>query len=272
MQGQTKRALIVVRTYPTPARKGVEVSCTAAITDAGEWLRLFPVPWRLLPEDQRFRRYQWIEVGVAKSKDHRPESHKLIVDSIKILQEPLPTDNEWRKRKDVIYPLRSQSLCCLKKQLEEHRRPTLGIFRPKKIERLKITPIDPNWTAAQLAALRQGHLFEGKPRVELEKIPYDFQYQFFCDDACCSNGHLMLCTDWEMGEAWRKWRSDYGDSWEAAFRRRFEEEMINKNDTHFFVGTMHQHPDVWIIVGLFYPPKGTESLFDQISPASQLSG
>ncbi len=30
--------------------------------------------------------------------------------------------------------------------------------------------------------------------------------------------------------------------------------MIEKKDTHFFMGTMHGHPGVWIIVGLFYPP------------------
>jgi len=34
--------------------------------------------------------------------------------------------------------------------------------------------------------------------------------------------------------------------------------MINKYDTHFYVGTVHQHPDSWIIVGLFYPPKDSQ--------------
>jgi hypothetical protein len=31
--------------------------------------------------------------------------------------------------------------------------------------------------------------------------------------------------------------------------------MIEKYDTHFFVGTVHQHPKNWIIVGLFYRPR-----------------
>ncbi len=31
--------------------------------------------------------------------------------------------------------------------------------------------------------------------------------------------------------------------------------MIEKNDTHFYVGTLHHHPNIWIIVGLFYPRK-----------------
>ena len=74
---ETKTALIVVRTYPTPATKGVEVSCTAAITDQGEWLRLFPVPYRRLKPVQRFHKYQWIDVEVEKSSDARPESFRI---------------------------------------------------------------------------------------------------------------------------------------------------------------------------------------------------
>ena len=41
MATEKKKALIVVRTYPTPAKKHIEVSCTAAIADQNEWLRLF---------------------------------------------------------------------------------------------------------------------------------------------------------------------------------------------------------------------------------------
>lgn len=29
--------------------------------------------------------------------------------------------------------------------------------------------------------------------------------------------------------------------------------MIRKNDTHFYVGTVHRFPSQWLIVGLFYP-------------------
>jgi hypothetical protein len=30
------------------------------------------------------------------------------------------------------------------------------------------------------------------------------------------HGHAMICTDWEMGQAYRSWRRDYGDQWEEA--------------------------------------------------------
>ena len=60
----TKEALVIVRTYPIPSIAGPEVSCTAAIARDGELLRLHPVPYRLLDEEQQFRKYQWIEVRV----------------------------------------------------------------------------------------------------------------------------------------------------------------------------------------------------------------
>src|SRR5580658_8518509 len=115
MPGPTekKTALIVVRTYPTPAKQGAEVSCTAAITDKGEWLRLFPVPWRYLPDDQRFRKYEWVDLTVERaSSDSRPESYRLKQDGIKIVSF-LEPGAEWFARKEIIIPLRSHCLCCL---------------------------------------------------------------------------------------------------------------------------------------------------------------
>lgn len=251
---ETKRALIVVRTYPTPAKHGVEVSCTAAITDDGQWLRLFPVPYRFLDQDKRFRKYQWIEVEVEKAKDARPESYKLNANSIRILGEPLPTKNCWEARKQIIFPLKSDSLCAIQRERDQHGHPTLGIFKPKKINRLIITPDTPTWSDAQQVILKQGHLFQAPPKHELEKVPFKFQYEFVCDDESCS-GHTMICTDWEMGESWRRWSKDYGKDWEEKFRQRYELEMIERYDTHFYVGTVHRYPSTWIIVGLFYPLK-----------------
>jgi hypothetical protein len=75
-----------------------------------------------------------------------------------------------------------------------------------------------------------------------------------CDESTCT-GHTMMCTDWEMGESWRRWSKEYGAGWEAKFRQKYETEMIERFDTHFYVGTIHRHPSAWIIVGLFYPLK-----------------
>lgn len=251
---ETIRVLITCRTYPTPARKGVEVSCTGGITGDGQWIRLFPIPYRFLSFDKRFRKYQWIEVRAKRSSDPRPESYEVDIDSIKIDGEPVPTDKKWLARKQIILPHESPSLCCL----QRHRQTTgqtLGIFKPREIEKLIIRKSAPDWTPEEKAKLLQHTLFQHSAKFEpLEKIPYKFIYRFRCEDSSC-NGHQLSCVDWELGQAYRSWRDKYEKGWEAKLRNRFEYEMIHKFDTHFYVGTVRIHPDSWIIVGLFYPPR-----------------
>jgi hypothetical protein len=250
-----RRILIVARTYPVPARKSIEVSCTAGITEDGKLVRLFPIPYRFLDEDKRFRKYQYIEAKIAKSEsDTRPESYHIDTDSIKIVSEPLPTANNWEARKAEVMPLKTHSLCRLQAERDLNKEPTLGFFKPKRITALKIDPTSSAWTPAELGRLRQYSLFGNAPKTELEKLPVIFSYEFQCGEVEC-NVHTLSCTDWEVGAAYRGWRNKYGVNWEEKFRNRFEREMILKNDTHFFVGTLRNHPDAWIIISLFYPPK-----------------
>jgi len=255
-----KRILILVRTYPAPAQKGIEVSCTAAVTQDGKWIRLFPVPYRFLPMSRRFQKYQWIEAALKRAtKDQRPESYNLNIETIKLC-ELVPASRNWAARKAILKPLLRPSLCAIKRELEVQTHPTLGLFKPACIKRLVIEQCAVEWTPEQKAILGQEHLgFEKAPKEELEKIPFDFSYEFQCTDAEC-RGHKLICTDWEMAESYRKWRRRYGDQWEQAFRGKYERDMIDKLDTHFFVGTLHQHPKNWIIVGLFYPPKDPQGV------------
>ena len=256
----TKKVLIVVRTYPTPATRGVEVSCTAGITEEGEWIRLFPIPYRFLDPDKRFRKYQLIEVSVKRSSDPRPESYEIDSDSIEILDEPLTTSNYWQARKERVLPLQATSLCDLQRQRRENGYPTLGFFKPTDVTFRIESEENQKWTQEELERLSQYSLFQNAPSHTLEKIPYKFRYEFQCNSATC-NGHSMICTDWELGESYRRWRNEYGISrWTAAFRKKYQYEMTEMNDLHFFVGTVRQYPDSWIIVGLFYPRKAPDML------------
>lgn len=250
-----KKVLITVRTYPVPSRKSIEVSCTAGITKEGEWIRLFPVPYRFLTQDKRFAKYQYIEAEVTKSRsDFRRESYKLNVDSVKILGQKLSTENKWSKRKDIIFPLMSDSLYSLKDERDINKYPTLGFFKPRVITGLKIESTRNLWNDSELTSLRQFPMFNNVPRHQLEKLPYKFSYQFKCNNKYCT-GHEIECTDWEIGVSFLSWRIKYGREWEQKFRDKYETEMALGKDTYFFVGTINNHPGEWLIVGLFYPPK-----------------
>jgi len=130
---------------------------------------------------------------------------------------------------------------------------SLGCVRPKQIRNLLIEPISPDWTLLQKAKLAQLSLLDKAPYRILEKIPFKFKYIFTCDDARC-NGHRMMVLDWEMAESYRSWRKKYGKEWEGKFREKYEMWMIEKRDTHFFVGTHSRWRNRWMIIGLFYPP------------------
>jgi hypothetical protein len=56
-----------------------------------------------------------------------------------------------------------------------------------------------------------------------------------------------------MGAAYLSWREKYGSDWESKFRETFETAMIERYDTHFYVGTIADHPENWLVSGLYYP-------------------
>ena len=154
-----KRVLITVRTYPVPAQKNIEVSCTAGVTQEGQWIRLFPVPYRFMEYDKRFVKYQWIDVDVIKAtQDPRLESYKLNVDSIQT-GEQLSTVNSWRARKGIVGPLIKQSMCQIRRERDAAGSPTLGLFKPREIKELIIETDTADWTQQQLTNLDQTMLF-----------------------------------------------------------------------------------------------------------------
>ena len=81
-----RRVCILVKAYPQPSQKYEETVCVAAVTEAHELVRLYPIRFRHLPEDKRFNRFDWIEVDMTRALDDpRPESFKVKEDSIRIV-------------------------------------------------------------------------------------------------------------------------------------------------------------------------------------------
>ena len=71
------KVYITVKTYPTISKKYAELVCTAGLLEDGSWIRLYPTPFRLLKDEQKFPKYSWIEVDVEKNNsDYRKESYR----------------------------------------------------------------------------------------------------------------------------------------------------------------------------------------------------
>lgn len=91
-----ERLLILTKTYPAPSTKHREISCVAAINSDGVFRRLYPVPFRLLEGDQKFKKWEWIEAKIQRANDdQRPESHRIFVDTIVRGDTVMGTQNNW---------------------------------------------------------------------------------------------------------------------------------------------------------------------------------
>lgn len=248
--------LITVMTYPHPSRGHQELVCTAGITEAGEWVRLYPVDYRYRPRHQQFKKYQWIEVELAKGgrqNDNRKESRKPNLDSIKILGEPLPTKNNWRERREIIDKLPIHT----RKELEalyDSGKTSLGIVQPSEMIDLKIEPIDSDWKPEWQSVLNQFNLFSGQPK-QLKKIPYKFSYVFKCKDS--ENPHSAMIEDWELGVLFLKEVERLGteDAAAQSVKKKFLDEIFaSTRDTKLFMGTTWPY-NSWVVIGVYWPPK-----------------
>lgn len=258
------KVLITVMTYPHPSESHQELVCTAGISEAGEWVRLYPIDYRYRPDDQQFRKYQWIEIGLADhgaGNDKRKESRRPDLESIRILGEPLPTDSNWRARREIVDALPHRTKIELE-ALYESERVSLGIVRPTEVLDLKVEPVERKWKPQWQDVLNQFNLFSGPPK-QLEKLPYKFSYIFRCADSA-EKVHSAMIEDWELGVLYRKEVERLGDE-EAAIanvRKKFFDQICHPSrDTRFFMGTVFPY-NTWVVIGLFWPPKDTQgSLF-----------
>lgn len=254
-QYEPTKVLITVMTYPHPSEGYQELVCTAGITEAREWVRLYPVDYRYRPFEQRFRKYQWIEVGLgprSPNEDRRKESRCPDLNSIRLLGEPLSTKDAWHARRHIIDSMPHHTLEQLK-SMYDNEHVSLGIVRPKRVLDLEIRPAPHKWKPTWESLFRQYRLFgHQKP---LRKLPYTFHYVFECEDS--TKPHAAMNEDWELGALFLKESERLGSDEKAAesVKRKFFDELCRHDkDTRFFMGT-HFPYNSWLVLGVFWPPR-----------------
>ena len=248
--------LALVKTYPNLSSKYIETVCIAGINDKGEWRRLYPIPFRKLAFEKRFKKYDWIEVNIEKNtkeKLKRSESYKVDPDSIKIIKNiGTGSKRDWAERNSIVLPLQNKSL----EELENLKlqKKSLGLIKPKEIIDFTRTPLNEcrDWER-DLIEGTQKTLFATEYTSPLEKIPWKFSYEFKCDNEDCK-GHNIMCEDWELLQSWRAWRAQYKTDellWKKIKERYLD--YMKSRDIYFVVGTESRY-NKFLIIGLYYPP------------------
>lgn len=257
MTSEIKKVLITVKAYPNPSIKYVETVCVAGIDiEKSCWIRMYPVPYRLLEGEKQFKKYSIIEVETFKQeRDHRPESYRINTDSIKIIKEIKSTSAGWEERKSFILPTVSKSFCEIYNLIKTEKK-SLAVFKPINIdftfEKAKKVILEKRYSSySQMSLLN-------KQLKAIEQIPYNFRYSFFCANERNCPGHSLLIIDWEINQAFRNWKKIYDN--ESVLLDKIKEKWLGslcstKRDSYFYVGNVKRFTSTFMILGVFYPPK-----------------
>jgi hypothetical protein len=262
------RFLPLVKAYPALSKTYGEVSCVAGLqiqgSDRPEWIRLYPVPYRALDDEQRFRKYQLLRLRVeSHGGDRRPETRRPDRDSIQLEGPFLSSDQGWRARRPYVEPMIAESMCALQRQQREDGT-SLGLFRPREVSDLLIeeTDVDAEKRRIAEASVAQGSLLDGEERAHalkaIEQIPYSFKYRYHCSDPDC-NGHTQTIIDWEIVQFYRRVRS--AADWQDRLRKKWLGQVCGKDrDAALMVGNQHQHLNAFMVLGVWWPPLQAEQL------------
>ena len=168
-----KRIYILVKTYPTISEKYAELVCTAGVLEDGAWIRLYPMPFRLLNDDQKYPKYTWVQVNVERNtSDFRPESYQPDISTMVV--EPKPDKLDWDERRRIVFrnkPIYT-NLQALIDEAKSTAKTSLAVFKPTKILDFVIESDNRSWNPKKLATLQsqsqQLNLFQTPEEIEAE--------------------------------------------------------------------------------------------------------
>jgi len=264
--------LITVKAYPKPSGKYEELVCTAGLLDGSKWVRIYPVPYRFLADDEMYPKYSWVRADLVRnSSDFRPESYrpKQGLDEQFLVEGILGTNDAWAARKSFILREVFTSMNELIELAKSDAKKSLATLRPSEILGFKVEPSDREWKEKWANKALQRSFYEltqsggpGKRRL-VRKVPYDYYYEFTTEGD--SAPRKLKIEDWEIGALyWNCLSATKGDEHAAnqLVREKYFEEFTKKRDIYLFLGTTKQYHNVganpFIVVGVFYPPKSPQ--------------
>lgn len=239
-----ERILITVKTYPTLSEKYSELACTAGLREDGSWIRLYPVPFRMLQDSSQYKKYHWIEAKVSKStKDSRPESFKIDdIDAI-TLSDYIDTKNGWwERRKFILDNVKVYQNTKELITLAHENKVSLALFKPTKFIDFVCEPDSREWDKDRLKSIEnrlKNHDMFSDPLDRdfklIPKLPYKFYFIF--EDNEGTRSRLMI-EDWEIGSLY--WNCLKGNS-EAVATQKVKDKFFNDfaltKDLYFYLGT-----------------------------------
>ena len=268
-----EKVLIVVKTYPVLSSRYAELVCTAGVRADGSWVRIYPLPFRCLSDEQQFKKYQWIELELEKNpRDPRPESFRPTnIEDITLLG-AVPAGGQWQERRALVID-KNKVYTNLEELITAAKSNTLSlaIFKPARILDLEVEKVSADWEISRVAAAQavrdQGSLFDDPHTFRFElmpKLPYKFRYKFEDENGTVSK---LMIEDWEIGQLY--WNCAHKHNEDVAIKKvkeKYFDDLAKTKDLHLILGTTleghnRKFPNPFVIVGTMYPEHLSQTYF-----------
>ncbi|WP_329258720.1 hypothetical protein OG417_21290 [Actinoallomurus sp. NBC_01490] len=252
------RVLITVKAAPNPSETYGETVCVAGLrldVDRPGWVRLYPINYRELETNQKFKKYDIVSLQARPNhSDPRPESFRPLLNTVRREGHLKP----WKPREPYVVDHLYESMCALLTGVRTNppgKSRSLAAIRPRVVQGIDIEP-HPGWTAEEQAKIdnyvNKLDLFERAPRTALEAPRFKGWYRYLCHSASCK-GHRQGIIDWEWVALQRKLPGYDDQRLQAALRKKFLDEICGADrDVIFYLGNQAKRMRTFMVLGMYY--------------------
>lgn len=251
--------LVTVKAAPNPSARSGETVCVAGLglthgRTHTRWIRLYPINFRFLEQDQQFKKYDIIRVRATPATgDARVESWRPDMSTMTVIDHLDP----WARRRVLLDPTAIDTMCALNRANQAGTvAPSLGLVPVRDLVGLRITGHN-GWTTEEQAKIdsyvTQLDLFDDSDKSPLEAPQFEGKYRWRCYDPEC-RGHEQSIIDWEFVALQRRLRGHSDADVRTALHEKFVEMMFRApRRPAFYVGNQAKRHHVFHVLGVYYP-------------------
>ncbi|MEZ6093439.1 MAG: hypothetical protein R3C03_04255 [Pirellulaceae bacterium] len=253
----TLEFMVNCKTYPAVSKKYIETVCTGGVQASGEFVRLYPVPFRLLDENEKYDRWDLVRVQAYKdTKDTRPESWHLMQGTPIEFVENISTEKRrWDWMQHTVHS-------------------STGAMSSKGITNgcVEIEPIEFYWKAddqelskSQMQVVQQQNLFVSSDVLQLLADRPKWQYRLKYREVGTGKEVDSKVLAWSYYQGIRQNLKKMSEK-EAleATADRVRQSIFNSKKTIFGIFGTHSRFNHWMISAIYHVPTKIakqESLF-----------
>lgn len=237
---------IVVKAQPHRSSRYSETVCCAGIGRDGRWRRQYPVPFRILNDSQKFRRWDWITYTWVRPKDDRRQESQKVDPSSLVVSGSIKRS----ERTSLLNPLVRKSF----READENGE-SLTLLRPRRIKLAWLEKSDTELEeerAKHRQLANQLSLFDTSAKP-LEPCPFQLVLEWEDHEG---KNRRHECDDWETSAAFGRFQREYGRE-EAldTIKRKYEDEYFESGlalafSTHKRRNLTRSTQNQWLLVGM----------------------